>query len=420
MLITLQWDGKSADFTSYFDIREFLRKTNFKIYEYSDAKVITHTRWDSSIFLRSWLPLGYFNTETFRLLDLYPSPRTAFRYTPLKLVVKCPKFLDSVEIPAFTQQKLLVPKDLSAPNIKRSILVWQYNVCHGPFSLLKLKEFDLLGCICKDDKIVFDSTGFLRSELYLKEGSAFEYFPLFLRFPHHLSICIGNISKQYPISVQQDYYWYGPFTVAEASALFTQRYIHPKWNGIATYPESIQLNQLPFEFESYLLKVQPGAFIRDFIIREILRSKTSLETTPIGTGARCINSSFQRLNGIHSQSVEITKNIAVGELINDFSLMSLKEKSTGDGRQPHTSAQNSLPHVLMETKKQPTDGLINNHFQQSESVPNSLTALNPPFVPFVANGVICDPHPTIQRQSISEPDKVVGRKLVDPGNIKLY
>ena len=422
MFITLQWNGNSADFTSYFEIREHLRKTNFQIYAYSDAKVITHTRWDSSIFLKYILPFGYLHTETFRLLDLYPSRWTAFWYTPLKLVAKCPTFLDSLKIPAFTQQKLLAHNDLSAPNTKKCIYVWQYSACHGPFSLWQLRKFDLLGCICKDDKIIFSTTGFLRSELYLKEGSAFEYFPLFLRFPDHLSTCILNISMQYPISIQQDYYWYGPFTVEEASDLFIQRYIKPQWNNIATYPESIPLNQLPVEFESYLLTVQPGAFIRDTINLGTLRTKKLLETTPMGNGARCSNSSFQRFNGAQSRSTETTKNIIIGDLTNDFSLMSIKETAIADGRQPHGIAPQSLPHVSME---QPNGGLIN-HFQTSEAGPcvsNSIGIFNPPVAPSIDSGVNCFQHPPIQRQSILKPDMVVGsstvRKQGDAGNIKL-
>ena len=380
MRISLIWNRNSREFQSYNDIRKFLEENDFAIYKFSDSRVVVHTVCETTFFSRLILPAEYVYNYTFRLLDLYPNRLTAFLYTPLKLVFKCPHILDSL-VPPTVQETGSSQQDESIPNTKPSIIVYQDNVPYGPFSLLQLREFDMRGFICHEDYIVFEgnSNPFRRRELYsMQNNSAFGYFPLILRCKHSDSV---TLSMQYPITIGQDCYWYGPFSVQMASDLYTQKFIHPKWNSIVTYPESIPKQQLPAEFERFLLIHQPGAFQKQ---KENVRNNNLLLESSMGSG--CKRRPLPIVNRTRSRFASLA-NAVIGELTGRFLFLDLNDTSTADSDkslQTDCSESNATSSLSIQKEQQ-----LNDRLCSSDNLPCSS-----PTVPLN--------DPTIQRQHIQK------------------
>ena len=295
---------------------------------------------------------------------------------------KCPHILDSLVAPT-VEETGSSQQDESIPNTKPFIIVYQDNVRYGPFSLLQLREFDMRGFICDEDYIVFErnSKFFRRSELYsMQNNSAFEYFPLLLRFNHSNSVTL-SLSMQYPIIIWQDWYWYGPFSVQMASDLYTQKFIQLKWNSIVTYPESIPKQQLPAEFERFLLINQPGAFQKP---KENVRNNNLLLESSMGSG--CKRRPLPIVNRTRSRFAS-RANAVIGELTGRFLFLNLNDTSTADSDkslQTDCSESNATSSLSIQKEQQ-----LNDRLCSSDNLPCSS-----PTVPLN--------DPTIQRQHIQK------------------
>jgi len=258
--IILQWDHKTLIFTSNVDIRTFLMKSNFSIYKFANAKVVydLSSEHERSCELCNVYPIFglIFGDRSFYLSKLYPNPETAFSYISLLLVSKYPEVVTAMRIQS------TIRMEINNSNFSGSFRIWvyQYGVSHGPFSLLTMRQYSLLGFICCDDNIIFNTPdmrrrSFKRCELYCSNvNSAFTYFPLSVLYCESKQI---QQSESRPIHIQQDDCLYGPFSATVANYLYHHNYINLEWNTIRIHPQVDLRNQISHEFYAHVLKYQP-------------------------------------------------------------------------------------------------------------------------------------------------------------------